>query len=319
MDNKIDEVKNRILVCVDLSYWLYYVIFGAVSEFRKTYPDEAAEWIKHPEEVDQSNLPNLTNCATYVKILRTYVMKRLESIDYILKDNFQKEIDLSDGIDIIFAMDDRLTDNFRKSLYPEYKANRTIIKRSYNARVIQEYILNVIFPELQVLEKYGYHMVIVPGAEGDDVIAVTFNNLGKNYKLNVLIASDRDFLQLENVHQINLNGKTIKPLFDDTKVTHKEYLLCKIIVGDKSDNIEQVFERVGPKRALKLIKNRQELKQRLVENLAAAKQFSLNKKLISFSEIPEELTQKIIEVVNTKLYENKVLNETTDLKTFMTL
>lgn len=312
--------KNKILVCVDQSYFGYYVLFGAVSEFQKTCADEAAIWIKDPETLDQNNLPDLTNCASFVKILRKFVMKRLETIDWQIKSHFQDQIDLCDGIDMIFAMDDKLSKNFRKELYPEYKANRKLVKRAYNTRKIQDYILNVLFPELQVKETYGYHFIKVTGAEGDDVIATIFRNLGKEYMFNILIASDRDFLQLEHVHQINLQGQEILPILGETRITPTEYLLGKILIGDRSDNINQVFEKVGEKRALKLIFDKDKLKDMFNENPDAIKQFQLNKKLISFNEIPKDLEKRIFETVNKELYENDVLNDTVvDIKSFMTL
>lgn len=309
--------KNKILVILDQSYWLYYTLFGAVSEFQKKNSDEAALWIRPPEETDQQNLPDLTNCATFVKVLRRFVMKRLETIDWQLQADFQDQIEVCDGIDFIFAMDDRVSKNFRKDLYPEYKANRRIGKKSYNTFKIQEYILNVIFPELELEKRYGYHMIKVAGAEGDDVIAVAVKRLKKEYMLTVLIASDRDFLQLDGVHQINLQGKAVEPILAETKLTPNEYLLGKILIGDHSDNINQVFEKIGEKRALKLIQNRDELKKKLLEDENAAKQFALNKKLISFDEIPAELEQKIYEAVSKALYENEEMNSATDLRSFM--
>ena len=58
-------------------------------------------------------------------------MKRLETIEWIAKENFQDELDMVSGIDIIFALDDRVSYSFRKKLYPEYKAQRALVKRSY--------------------------------------------------------------------------------------------------------------------------------------------------------------------------------------------
>ena len=76
MDN-----SNNILIICDFSYWTYYTLFGAVAKFQKKYPQEAAYWIKPAEEVDQQNLPNLLNCDNFKKVLKRYVMKRLETID----------------------------------------------------------------------------------------------------------------------------------------------------------------------------------------------------------------------------------------------
>lgn len=313
----MDNRKNKILVCVDHSYWCYYTVFGAVSEFIRAAPAESASWIKDAEQVDQNNLPDLTNCATFIKILRKFVMKRLETIDWHLQKRFQDQIDVADGVDLVFAMDDRVSKSFRKDIYPEYKANRKLAKKSYNIYKIHEYIMNVIFPELQVKDRYGYHMVKVPSAEGDDVIATIFRNLGSEYMFNVLIASDRDFLQLENVHQINLFGKEVLPIVAKTQISPKDYLLVKILVGDHSDNINQVFEKVGETKALKLINDREMLKKKLSESQDAAKQYILNEKLISFDRIPLTLTNAILDVVNKELYEETAMNSATDLRSFM--
>jgi len=47
MDN-----KDNILICVDTSYFLYYTIFGAVSQFQKKYQHEANLLIKPADETD---------------------------------------------------------------------------------------------------------------------------------------------------------------------------------------------------------------------------------------------------------------------------
>ena len=89
-------------------------------------------------------------------------------------------------------------------------------------------------------------------------------------------------------------------------------------MGDKSDNISQVLLRCGPKTALSLVKNKDELKKKLVESADAAKKYNLNKKIIiSFSEIPAELTERIKKAISESLYSEDVLNPATDLKNFM--
>jgi 5'-3' exonuclease len=168
----------------------------------------------------------------------------------------------------------------------------------------------VLFKELELEEKHGYHFIEVDGAEGDDVIATIMNKCSDDYAFKILFASDRDFVQLENVHQINLFGKEVLCEVANEPVTRQEYLLTKILVGDTSDNIKQVFPRVGPKRALALVRNKEELKKKLTENQDAAKQYQLNKKLIAFSEIPNELSQKIVEKFNEVMYTNEILNTT---------
>lgn len=315
----MNENLNKILVVIDGSYFLYFTCFAAVSEFQKKDPLEAQHWIKDAEDVDQNNLPNLISCESFKRILKRVTMRKCETLDYYLKGHFQDQIDNADSIDYVFAMDDFVKNNFRKALYPEYKAQRKLAKKSFDMFKIQQYILNVIFKELEVEEKYGYHFVRVDGAEGDDVIATIFKNIGKNYSLNVLFASDRDFVQLENVHQITLFGKEVKCTVADEDVTCSEYLLAKILLGDSADNISKVFNRVGPKKVLKLIRNKELLKEKLKEDQDAVKQFNLNKSLISFDEIPQDLTDKILETVNVKLYKNNILNQKVDFRDFMSL
>jgi 5'-3' exonuclease len=72
------------------------------------------------------------------------------------------------------------------------------------------------------------------------------------YKINIhILTNDNDYLQVmyNNVNIINLDNKDLKicslgsPEID---------LFVKILLGDKSDNISKVFERLGEKLAIKI-------------------------------------------------------------------
>lgn len=300
--------KNKALVVVDASYWWYYTMYGAVSEFQKKAKDEASYWLKPAEETDQKNLPDLLGCDTFKRILKKFVMKRCETIDWQLKGHFQDELDCIDQIDIVFAMDDFTSNNFRKALYPAYKAQRKLVPKQFDSFKVRNYVFDVIFKELELEEKFGYKFISVSGAEADDVIATIFNKCADDYILRVLFASDHDFIQLKDVNQLDLFGKKVECKIGKEEVTPDEYLLGKILLGDGADNIGKVFKGVGQKKVMALIKDRSKLKELLKENQEAARQYKLNKKLISFSEIPKELTDKICEKFNTTMYENDVIN-----------
>jgi 5'-3' exonuclease len=77
--------------------------------------------------------------------------------------------------------------------------------------------------------------------------------------------------------------------------TGKQYLLSKILTGDASDNIPQVFPRCGYATAMKLVLKPEELKEKLKNDPAALEQFRLNQKLIDFKNIPESLTESIMQ------------------------
>jgi 5'-3' exonuclease len=71
-------------------------------------------------------------------------------------------------------------------------------------------------------------------------------------------------------------------------------LFCKIITGDPSDNIPSVFPKCGPKTALKYYNNRELLEQKLKESETFQKQYELNKTIIDFNCIPEELVNEFM-------------------------
>lgn len=311
------EASNKFLIIVDGAYFSYFTLFGAVSEFQKRFPDEASIWLKPIDECDQSNLPDLLNCANFKKILKEYVMKRLETVDEIAKQNFQQEIDLADRIDILFTMEDKLSNSFRLQLYPQYKQQRAAAKKQFKVSPARDYIVNVLFKELDVEGNYGYKIVKVDGAEGDDIIATALLKLKDQYANMMLIASDRDFLQIDGIKEFDLYGKELKCMLGDEEVSADDFLLGKILMGDKSDNIKQVIFRCGPKTALKWTKDKAALKQFLKENQSYFDRYQLNEKMISFKKIPEELSNKILEKLNETLYKNDVLNKKVSLKDFM--
>lgn len=316
-----EEEHKKFLIVVDGSYFNYTCLFGAAKNFVDDYPDEARIWIKPADECDQSNLPNLLNCDLYKRLLKKFVMRRLEAVDNIAKTNFQAELDEADVIDVIFAMDDKLSHSFRKDLYPEYKAQRALVKRQYQLQPIKDYIIDVVFKELDVENANGYHLVKVTGAEGDDVIATTLLKLNDDYIGRFLVSSDHDFLQIDGIREFDLFGKESKRLLGNEEVSAADYLIGKILMGDRSDNIKQVFTRCGPKTALKWTKDKGALKKALAADQALASRYLLNKQMISFADIPTDLSDRILESVNKSLYKNHVLNriKADDWSQFMTL
>lgn len=289
----------KILVLIDYSYFQYYTIFSAFNKWSKSSKFEAESMVKPAEETDQSNLPNLLVSDTFKRELKRAFIKRCEVVDYILRRNFENDIDIVDDIDIVAVQDDSLDDSFRKEIFPEYKAQRKLVKKSYNVNAIKNYIQNVLLPDLIKNGKFSYKLIKVPGAEGDDVIATILKKCSSDYYLKILIASDHDFLQLKNVKQFDLAGREIKAILktkkEEIELDSKMVLLTKIIQGDLADNIPAITEKIGKVKAYKLAKNPEQLRTLLKENQDAAKQFALNKKIIDFNEIPECLTNLIVE------------------------
>jgi len=38
--------NSNFLIVIDASYFMYYVLFGSVTEYQKRFPDDASYWIK---------------------------------------------------------------------------------------------------------------------------------------------------------------------------------------------------------------------------------------------------------------------------------
>ena len=303
---------NNLLAIVDGSYWLLYCIFGAFSAFQKSGSPEAAKY-SDIDSIDQDNLPNILTSNDFRKELHNYVAKRIDTVNWILKENFQKEMDLADKIDILFVLDDSVDKSFRKKLYPAYKSQRKLVKKAYDVQKVKNYVTDILFKEFRLEEENNWRLIRVDGAEGDDIAAIAVKDL-EGYSWKVLIASDRDFLQLGGIRQFDMTGKEILPIIKDTeeKVSNADYLLHKILMGDKSDFIPSCFERYGEKRCWKLVKDRETLRTMLNENESAAKRFLLNRSLIDMNAIPSELKDKILVEVRNSLSTTKKIVRSSD-------
>jgi len=65
-------------------------------------------------------------------------------------------------------------------------------------------------------------------------------------------------------------------------------------MGDISDNISSVFPKCIPKTALKCVEDTEFFKKKMSDNLAYYAQYELNKKLVCFDNIPEELAEEFM-------------------------
>ena len=72
-------------------------------------------------------------------------------------------------------------------------------------------------------------------------------------------------------------------------------LFVKILTGDKSDNIKGVFKKCGPKTACKYFDDKELFEKKIESTEGAMERYLLNKKIIDFTEIPEELEKNFLE------------------------
>ena len=141
------------------------------------------------------------------------------------------------------------------------------------------------------------HILEYSQLEADDCIALSVKHLlskHENCKIYI-ITSDKDYLQLvePRVKIYNMSYKNIaeeKSSFGDPK----KDLFCKIVMGDSSDNISSVFKKCGPKTALKCYMEPEYFNSKLKKENAYEK-YELNRLLVDFNCIPQNLQEEFIE------------------------
>lgn len=289
----MSNLNPDVLVSIDGSYLIYYALFGAFNQ-----------WIKDPlnqkiiENPDQHNLPKITQYNSFINLYEEKLIHRFEVIYWIINKKIFKDLKFTNDPKIFLCLDSPLKDNWRMQIYEEYKQQRKTIPQKFHVRDAFAYGMNVLLNKININKYFGIKVLKVNGAEGDDIIATVNMKIPAEYKF--IIASDKDYLQLsDNIRMFDLTGKEIRPEpYKDTAVTGKQYLLSKILTGDSSDNIPQVFPRCGYKTAMKLVMNPEELKLRLKNDPSALEIFKINSKLIDFRYIPEQLTESIIKEIN---------------------
>jgi 5'-3' exonuclease len=140
------------------------------------------------------------------------------------------------------------------------------------------------------------HVLYHPKLEADDCIAIATKHLINtipDVKITIITA-DHDYLQLIN-DQTDIFTLKFKPIRTEKNSSGNAEcdLFCKIILGDKSDNIPRVFNKCGKKTALKLWNDKNSLREK-IEKENVMEHFERNKKLIDFKEIPENLSNEFI-------------------------
>ena len=182
------------------------------------------------------------------------------------------------------AMDGK---NWRKELYPEYKA-----QRPKNSDIFDylNYIFETFIPEYS-MKHPNVSISRRTGTEADDLIAERVFDILKNTNEDIcIIASDMDYLQLVSKGgRVSICDMNLKVLSNKELIGH-EYLIKKIIYGDSSDNIKPIYKgrQSGVKKQNLLEKcieiyNLDNVTRNLFESDETFEIFKLNRKLIEFS------------------------------------
>ena len=189
---------------------------------------------------------------------------------------------------------------YRMDMHEEYKGTR---KKPQDEDEIKKY--EDFFAVLNDLpDQLDEEVLKFRGVEADDILAWITQNVSDKYEHTWVISSDRDLYQLvdDNVSIFNIFGRreiTIESMREDFDVSPSEYMLSRIIEGDKSDNILGI-EGIGPKRAQTLAREYKTLdsllkalpikgRSKYITNLNAGKEILIrNEKLINLKKYCKE-------------------------------
>ena len=132
----------------------------------------------------------------------------------------------------------------------------------------------------------GARILELGRAEGDDIIAALARCKHFAAWHKVIVTNDSDMLQLcrADTTVVDVHNKHLVPRLGD--LSPSEYLIFKVIRGDRSDNIPPVFRRCCESTAHALAKNPKLLEDELAISDTSRQQYAINNILINFDHVP---------------------------------
>ena len=275
MNNIFDQsTMNPTFIFVDGSYYNFYRYFALLQWWKISYPDEPLDDPYQNEKFVE-------------KFKKTFV-------DNLLQMPKKLKIDKNINPIMIVGKDCKRENIWRNEIFEKYKATR--------ANGAEDGFMGGPFFKMayqdELFQKGGAKALLKhPKLEADDCIAISVKHLLNKYPdcHIYIITSDRDYLQL-NAHNVDLYNLAYKNIAENKSSTgnSKDDLEIKIIMGDISDNIPSVFPKCGPKTAQKCIEDPEFFKKKMADNSEYYKQYELNKKLVDFNNIPQELVNEFM-------------------------
>jgi 5'-3' exonuclease len=273
--------QPKTFILVDTSYWIFYRYYAILqwwnhAKTEQPLPENHIENEEFLEKFTKTFLESLTLFKKKLKLHKERIKGQSKNIPCPT---------------IIAVRDCPRKDIWRNKLYQDYKGTRPQ-DNSFNGAPFFKFIYQ---NNNQKLYEAGVnHILQFPNLEADDIIAIVKQELRAKYHDSkiYIIANDHDYLQLldEQTEIINFQYKFLK----EAKKVFPEpakNLFYKIVLGDKSDNINPVFKKCGPKTCEKYYVDKEAFNEALFKEAGAREKYELNRKLVSFEEIPHELIE----------------------------
>ena len=267
---------NHTYILIDASYYIFYRVFALVNWWKLSHKDQPITDLHENEEF----------------------LTRFQSVFHSKLKEIPKKLKLPKKAPYTFIIgrDCPRKDIWRSQIYPDYKGTRGDYS---DAKVNPGPFFKLVYSTnlFEQTPDVDLHILHHPTLEADDCLAITAKHISTTQPNDqiYIITSDTDYLQLisPNIHLYTLKFKPVNTEKNSTGDPKKD-LLYKIILGDKSDNIPGVFPKCGPKRALAYVNNIASFEEDLIKR-DAVDQYKLNRRLIDFDQIPQEMQQSILD------------------------
>ena len=262
------------IILIDGSYFVFYRYYATLA------------WWRHQQTEENQSLSDLHENEDFVEKFIDLFERRLAEIPQKLKINEPYEMRV--------AYDCPRSQIWRNEHTENYKATRK------NNSDVGHFFKLVM--ERKLFEKPG----LVSGTlcldclEADDCIALFIKKVHDLHPCREIyvITNDHDYLQLKTDKIYLINLKYQKVGHNKTTGDPQKDLFIKAVCGDKSDNINKIFEnkKIGPKKA-ELLYNQSDTFKTLCEEDTPEtyNRFLRNMTLIAFDNIPENFTYRFYE------------------------
>jgi len=273
---------------IDLSYFVFYRYFALINYLKCSHTLEKNAKEFYINDEFRTRFGTIFE-KTILGLLQTHFGKWN-------KDENGEIVDIM----VIFGKDCERSTIWRNEYLPEYKCNRDEKRNCLFDGTIFDYVYETIIPSL--LEKYSFMKICCSDrAEADDVIAIAVSviNMVSKYSKIIIITNDHDYLQLlDDVDGIfNLRGVNLRT--KACKGCAKNNVISKVLQGDPSDNIKGLVSKKKAMMLLSQFSTPEETEACFLESATEIQRehYSLNKRLICFSNIPNDIYEDIKNVI----------------------
>ena len=272
----MESPQLQTYIFIDGSYFCFYRYHSLLTWWKNAFPEEL-DLLKDPYQSD-----------VFVNKFKKIFIETINKLP--------RNLGLGKNTNpiILVGKDCKRSDIWRNELFPAYKGTRGM-----DTSFMGGPFFKMVYEEQLFIQSGAIKILKHPKLEADDCIALSVKHLLKtnpNSKIYI-VTSDKDYLQLA-CPQVQLFNLSYKKLTDQKSCTGNSEcdLFCKLVTGDSSDNIPSVFPKCGIKTALKYYENKSLFEKKLAESELYQKQYLLNKKIIDFNEIPNDLAEEFMKV-----------------------